>query len=171
VATESAEKDTAVLRRFRGVVMAASLVFGVSVAVGYVAGLALLGSQEVRAASTMPQVRPAFEPMPALQEPSAPLASLPEQDPQGGAVPGPRVDSPLAVVQPPIRFHVQVGVFADRDQAEELASSLRARGYAVQMVSEALYRVWVGGYLDRATAEQLSATLNGAGFEALLTAQ
>ncbi len=74
-----------------------------------------------------------------------------------------------AIPGPPSRFHIQAGVFGDRDHAGSLVKQLRDRGYAVTLVEGPPYRVWVGGFLDRATAERLAANLQAAGFEATLT--
>ena len=84
----------------------------------------------------------------------------------------PRVSGPTAVPAipgPPIRFHVQVGSFADRDGATSLVQQLRDHGFAVTLVEGPPYRVWVGGYLDRTTAERLAANLKSAGYDATLT--
>lgn len=69
----------------------------------------------------------------------------------------------------PSRFHVQVGSFDDRGNAETRVAELRARGYAVTLVEGPPYRIWVGGYLDRSTAERLAANLTAAGFDVTLS--
>jgi cell division septation protein DedD len=84
----------------------------------------------------------------------------------------PPVGGPTAappIPGPPLRFHIQVGSFGDRDGAVSLVRQLRDRGYAVTLVEGPPYRVWVGGYLDRTTAERLAANLQAEGFEASLT--
>lgn len=66
------------------------------------------------------------------------------------------------------RYHVQVGAFADKAAAEELAGRLRVLGYAVKIVGAQPFLVWVGGYLDEPTAGRLLAHLRGQGFDAVL---
>ena len=69
----------------------------------------------------------------------------------------------------PNRYHVQVGAFTERQNADALALRVRAMGYAVAVTDGPPYRVWVGAYLDQHTAERLAATIRQAGFEAVLT--
>jgi cell division protein FtsN len=69
----------------------------------------------------------------------------------------------------PNRFHVQVGAFTERQNADALGLRLRAMGYAVKVTDGPPYRVWVGAYLDQATAERLAETIRAAGFDAVLT--
>jgi len=66
---------------------------------------------------------------------------------------------------------VQVGSFAEQQNAAALAVRLRSLGYAVTLTGGPPYRVWVGGYLDRQTAERLAAELHKAGFDAILTSR
>jgi cell division protein FtsN len=67
------------------------------------------------------------------------------------------------------RFHVQVGIFDKREDAEALVRRLGALGYiATAAGTHDEYDVWVGGYFDRETAESLAARLRGAGFDARL---
>ena len=59
---------------------------------------------------------------------------------------------------------VQLGSFADKDNAERLAADLRDKGYAaflsqLQTGSGALQRVRVGPQKDRASAEEIAAQL------------
>ena len=65
-------------------------------------------------------------------------------------------------------FHVQAGVFRQREYADELAQHLRAKGYTVTLVGGPLLRVRVGPAMSRAAAEQLAANLRLNGFEAML---
>jgi cell division septation protein DedD len=66
------------------------------------------------------------------------------------------------------RFHVQVGVFNARKDAQALIQQLKSLGYTVSLGEDDVYRVWVGGYFDRETAERLAANLRNAGFDAVL---
>ena len=118
---------------------------------------------------------------PVRPEAPAGPSAVPGLSPVPGtpAGPGPSTGSPPAVApgptstplvpQLPSRFHVQVGAFDARQNAEALALRIKSLGYAVTLVEGPQFRVWVGGYLDRATAEQLAEHLRAAGFEAALT--
>jgi cell division protein FtsN len=87
--------------------------------------------------------------------------------PIGPASPG---DSGAATAhQATPRFHVQVGSFADRQDALALALRLTSMGYAATVGDGPPYAVWVGGYLDRATASHLAENLRQAGFAPTLT--
>ncbi|HYM68315.1 MAG TPA: SPOR domain-containing protein [bacterium] len=66
------------------------------------------------------------------------------------------------------RFHVQVGTFDVRQDADELAQRLQKRGYSTSVTTDAPYRVWVGGYLDRPTADRLVNALHALGFTATM---
>lgn len=66
------------------------------------------------------------------------------------------------------RYHVQVGAFADKAPAEELAGRLRGLGYAVRIVGARPFLVRVGGYLDEPTAARLVSHLRGQGFDAVM---
>ncbi|HLW60884.1 MAG TPA: SPOR domain-containing protein [bacterium] len=119
-----------------------------------------------------PQPQPTAPPGPPApaEAPPAPQAPPP---PPSSPVPGPTGLPSVtpAIPEPPSRFHVQVGSFDDRTNAEALVTQLRARGYAVTLVEGPPYRVWVGGYLDRGTAERLAANLQAAGFDVTLSAR
>lgn len=67
------------------------------------------------------------------------------------------------------RFHVQAGVFSDREGAQALMHRLQSLGYLVTLDEGDGYRVWVGGYIDRVNAERLAQVLREAGFDATLT--
>ncbi|HLW48902.1 MAG TPA: SPOR domain-containing protein [bacterium] len=97
---------------------------------------------------------------------TAPDAPLPP-----GATPLP--PAARAPVPPPMpgRFHVQVGAFDERQNADALAIRLRAGGYAATVTDGPPFRVWVGGYLDRATAERLAAGLKDLGLTPELVTQ
>lgn len=111
-------------------------------------------------------------PPPAPQATPSPRAGGGQQQPTPSPSPNPTPAGPAvlpAIPAPPSRFHVQAGVFGDRDNAATLVKQLRDRGYAVTLVEGPPFRVWVGGYLDRATADRLAANLQAAGFEATVT--
>lgn len=69
------------------------------------------------------------------------------------------------------RYHVQVGSFDERQNADALAIRLRAGGYAASVTSGPPYRVWVGGYLDQATAQRLADGLKNIGLTPELVTQ
>jgi cell division septation protein DedD len=122
---------------------------------------------ETPAPSPAPAATPAPGPSPAgPAQPAAPTTP-PLPAPFTNPDTGPSVSPDIP--EPPTRFHVQAGVFNDRDGAAALVRQLRDRGYAVTLVEGPPYRVWVGGYLDRLTAERLAANLLAAGFNAALT--
>ncbi len=81
--------------------------------------------------------------------------------------PGPGAPPRTPVI--PNRYHVQVGAFAEHQNADAIALRIRSMGYAVAITDGPPYRVWVGGYLNQATAERLAANLRAAGFDVILT--
>lgn len=64
-------------------------------------------------------------------------------------------------------FFVQVGVFSNRQGAEQVASGLRSKGFKVRIVTaeraQPLHRVWVGPAKDRAAAEALLRQVRASG--------
>ena len=129
---------------------------------------------------TTPQAdQPGGVESPQNPSPGSAMPSEPPSGPQGDVSPPsappvvpPRGSGPTAVPAipgPPIRFHVQVGSFADRDSATSLVQQLRDHGFAVTLVEGPPYRVWVGGFRDRTTAERLAANLKSAGYDATWT--
>lgn len=91
------------------------------------------------------------DPVPAAEKPAPKAAAAPT----GG-------DSATGM------FAVQLGSFADKDNAERLASDLRDQGYAaflsqVQTDSGAMQRVRIGPQKDRESAEAIAAQLAKSG--------
>ncbi len=123
---------------------------------------------------------PTPPPAPAPAAPAAPPAA-PSPSPAAPGAPAPTEVPPPFAVTPatgqggpafsptPNRFHVQVGAFDDRQNAEALRLRFRSMGYAVTVTDGPPYRVWVGAYLDRSTAQRLVEHLRAAGFEAVLS--
>jgi SPOR domain len=71
---------------------------------------------------------------------------------------------------PLVRYHVQIGAFISRQDAEGQAGRAQALGYAVTVVEQdTLYHVRVGGFLDQAAARELARNLTRDGFTVLLT--
>jgi cell division septation protein DedD len=71
----------------------------------------------------------------------------------------------------PGRYHVQVGSFDERQNADALAIRIRASGYAATVTAGPPFRVWVGGYLDASTAQRLAAGLKDLGLTPELVTQ
>lgn len=124
---------------------------------------------------------PAPLPPPAPSGPAAPSAAPSPSPAVPGGPPPTQVPPPYAVTPAtgaggnsafsptPNRFHVQVGAFDDRQNAEALRLRFRSMGYAVTVTDGPPFRVWVGAYLDRSTAQRLVEHLRAAGFEAVLS--
>ncbi len=119
---------------------------------------------------------------PVPVEPSAPAAapttpSIPAPAPSslsaGPFTPQTQQFSPstpkTAIPRRSRQYHIQVGAFKYRQNAEILIAELRDRGFTGGLSEGELYRVWVGGPLERADAERLAATLQAAGFETFLS--
>jgi DedD protein len=84
--------------------------------------------------------------------------------------------APLNTGSPPISgqaFTVQLGSFANRNNAEKLVHQLKAQGFSIYMNAEgsgaaARYRVRVGPLADRDAAERTIAKLKGLGHAATI---
>jgi N-acetylmuramoyl-L-alanine amidase len=71
--------------------------------------------------------------------------------------------------EPGAVYRVQVGAFANRDNASELVARLLADGFAPYMVREReLYKVRVGAFRDRSRAEELSERLRAKGYPVVI---
>ena len=72
----------------------------------------------------------------------------------------------------PTGFFVQAGVFSNRQGADQVANSLRSRGFDVRITAaesaQPLHRVWVGPAKDRAAAEALLRRVRAAGHTGLV---
>ncbi len=124
--------------------------------------------------TTLPQSPPPAAP--AAPTSPAPAPTAPPGTAAPGTVPPPFVATPgpgpatnPALLSGATRFHVQVGAFDDRQNAEALRLRIRSMGYAVTVTDGPPFRVWVGARLDRATAERLIENLRAAGFDAVLS--
>jgi cell division septation protein DedD len=60
------------------------------------------------------------------------------------------------------------GAFTDKPPADELATRLRALGYAARVAGVQPFVVLVGGYLDEPTAGRLVSNLQARGFDAVM---
>jgi len=151
---------------------------GVSAASG---GVSSGASGTASGSAGLPSVPATTMPTPGAPGPSAPTTTtsptpIPPGSPAPAETPSPSPPSPAPAPAnavppsaPPTRFHVQVGAFDARQNAEALVLRLRALGYAVTLVDGPPYRVWVGGYVDQPTALRLADILGKAGFDAVLT--
>lgn len=86
-------------------------------------------------------------------------------------MPLPAPAAPGTAGAPGTRYHVQVGSFNERQNADALAIRIRAGGYAATVTSGPPYRVWVGGYLDQVTAQRLADGLKDLGLTPELVTQ
>lgn len=100
---------------------------------------------------------PPSTPVLAAQEKEADEPVPPPASPAKAAAPPPR---PAAADAP--RFLIQVGAYDSRDSAQQVAETLRGKGYAVQVLSNAddgRFRVRVGPVVARDRAEGLARRL------------
>jgi DedD protein len=107
-----------------------------------------------RTAEPEPKAEPPAQQTASRPPPAA--ASTPEPEPESTAAPATSSDTGM--------WAVQLGSFADKDNAERLAADLRDKGYAaflsqLQTDGGALQRVRVGPQKDRESAEQIAAQL------------
>ncbi len=127
-----------------------------------------LDSQQARIRTSASDAPPAM-PLIVVQLVDAAMALQPGLAKPAGTPSKSSVPAPTSVVPGPVeRFHVQLGSFEERADANVLFVTLRDRGYAAHLVGGPPYVVRVGGYLDEPTAKRLAATLRAAGFEPTL---
>ena len=111
-----------------------------------------------RAPAAVHDARPAAGARSALAAPAAPAA------PAAQAAPA----TPAAI---PAGWGVQLGVFANAQNAQRLTRTARAKGFSVRISRtgpKGLHRVWIAGLADRASAEQMSRKLHAAGLPGAL---
>ena len=94
--------------------------------------------------------------------------------PEATAPPTPAPATPPPPQPKQHKFYVQVGVYADRRNADTVASDLTNQGYGagvrqVMRGSSTLYQVLVGNPRSREEAKQFADELRGAGKQAFLT--
>jgi cell division septation protein DedD len=73
-------------------------------------------------------------------------------------------------------YRVQVGTFANRTNADNLAADLKEKGYrvevhSVQVEDRTLYRVQLGKYKAREDAQELASDLTGSGYNPTVVAE
>jgi DedD protein len=128
--------------------------------------------------STPPTPMPSTPALPAPVSPSAPPAAA-----SGGThTPAPAVVSKTAATAASAAssahagaaaWSVQLGLFAQRDNADRLMHSAQTKGFAVSVSDrdvKGLYHVQVGGLGDRAAAQAVATRLRDQGFAAALVA-
>ena len=97
---------------------------------------------------------------PAKQQPEA-------QDEEAGSEPTPELEPELPERITTTFYRVQLGVFADRERAQDLSDELVERGYSTyvnqtQSEGQVLYRVQVGAFEDEGNARALATELEAA---------
>jgi cell division septation protein DedD len=127
------------------------------------------------AAATGPALPPAAPATPAFAAPVRTAASAPTPTPTPAAAHAApaHVASAPATHQAGGHWTVQLGLFAKRDNAERLARSAEARGFAVEVSnpdSHGLYRVHTAVTGDRSQALALQQQLKTEGFAASVMA-
>ena len=98
----------------------------------------------------------------------AATATAPATAPPRTSTPAPPAATPAATTG----FFVQAGVFSNRQGADQVANSLRSKGFDVRITAaesaQPLHRVWVGPAKDRAAAEALLRRVRAAGHTGLV---
>lgn len=91
-----------------------------------------------------------------------------DQEPEAGEEPSlpPRITTTL--------YRVQLGVFSDRERAQDLSDGLVGKGYSTyvtqtQSDGQVLYKVQVGAFEDESNARALASELEAAGYEVVVT--
>jgi DedD protein len=127
------------------------------------------------AAATVPAIAAPVAPAPATSAPAsvAPVAAAPKpvtpsasERRQAAAATSTRSASAAG-------WQVQLGLFAKRDNAERLAHSAQAQGFAVSVSSadaKGLYRVYAAGMNERSAAEAFAGRLKDHGLPAAVVA-
>ena len=114
--------------------------------------------------TTQASVPRAAEPEPQAEPPAQQTTSRPTSAESPATEPEPEPAAAAATSSETGMWAVQLGSFADKDNAERLAADLRDKGYAaflsqLQTDGGALQRVRVGPQKDRESAEQIAAQL------------
>jgi cell division septation protein DedD len=87
------------------------------------------------------------------------------------AAPAPAVPPSHAAAGNAPGWSVQLGLFAQRENAQRLLQAAQSRGFAVSIAgadANGPYRVRVAGLADRASAENVRARLRAQGFAAAI---
>ncbi|HVK04738.1 MAG TPA: SPOR domain-containing protein [Armatimonadaceae bacterium] len=127
----------------------------------------------VTAPNSVPVAAPA--PMPSPLPPRETPPPAPPATRPGNSTP-PAAAPPTAGAPPagPL-FRVRVGTFAERENAQNLATELNGRGYQASIQSDrgangkTVYRLQVGAYRDEKNAREIVAELKANGYDATLS--
>lgn len=69
-------------------------------------------------------------------------------------------------------YHVQVGAFSNKDNADRMLAKVKAAGYDTYMVQvNGMYKVQVGAYSVKSNADAMLAKVKASGFDAFITTQ
>ena len=120
-----------------------------------------------------PQVTPQATPQPqpvAAEAKPEPAKPEPEPEPKSTEPPATKPAATQPAASPTGMWAVQLGSFSNKENAEDLAASLRKQGYAafvsqLQTDNGILHRVRIGPQKDRASAEAMAARLAKVGHD------
>jgi cell division septation protein DedD len=118
------------------------------------------------AAATPPAAAPAAADSPAAHSAST-VSAASANAPRNAPPPAQRASASAGP------WSVQLGLFAQRENAERLAHSAQSKGFAVNVSAadaKGHFRVRVAGLADRASAQALQQRLRGQGFTAAIVA-
>jgi DedD protein len=123
-----------------------------------------------------PEAQPAAPASPAATPPATPPAALAAAASAPGAdsrapAGAPALAAPLPAALAAAGWSVQLGLFAQRENAQRLLQAAQSKGFAVSISSadaNGPYRVHVAGLADRAAAESVRARLRAQGFAAAI---
>ena len=117
------------------------------------------------------QATPQPQPVAAEAKPEPePAKAEPEPEPKSAEPPATRPAATQPAASPTGMWAVQLGSFSNKENAEDLAASLRKQGYAafvsqLRTDSGVLHRVRIGPQKDRASAEAMAARLAKVGHD------
>jgi len=103
--------------------------------------------------------------------PTAPTAIVPDVPSRQAAVSNSTVGAAAVKSAPGANWSVQLGMFAQRENAERLQRAAQAKGFAVSVSSaegKGLFRVRTSGLVDHVTAQGLQQRLRDQGFAAAI---
>jgi cell division septation protein DedD len=127
------------------------------------------------AAAAVPATAAPVAPAPVTAAPAsiAPVAATPKPATPSASVSRQAVAATSTRSAAAAGWQVQLGLFAKRDNAERLAHSAQAQGFAVSVSSadaKGLYRVYAGGMTERSAAEAFAGRLKDHGLPAAVVA-
>jgi DedD protein len=123
------------------------------------------------AADAAPAPAPPPPPTPAAPVASSPPTGAASPPSRAASAPPPSANAHTASSAGSGGWSVQLGLFAQHDNAERLMHSAQSKGFAASLSerdAKGLYHVQVGGPSDRAAAQTLQGRLRDQGFTAAL---